>query len=103
MPRRKAAPSTDPLERLTHSVLTGSAPSPWPWALFRAQHFPAATDAASQRKVDEWARKNNIRWELQPEIVTVGRSRRQIRVVVLEPGRRPPIKRSLGKAGRHLS
>jgi hypothetical protein len=95
MPRRKtASSSSDPLERLTHSVLTGSAPNPWPWALFRAQHFPAPTDAASQRKVDDWAKKNNIRWQLQPEIVSVGRSRRQIRVVVLEPGRRPPIRRN---------
>src|SRR3954470_21780804 len=99
MARRKAArSSTASLERLTRSVLTGSAPSPWPWALFRAQHFPAATDAASQRKVDDWARKNNIRWDLQPEIVTVGRSRRQIRVVVLEPGRRPAIRRRLRQA-----
>jgi hypothetical protein len=70
------------LQRLTDLARAGSARS-WPWEVLRSQHFPARTDAASQRKLAEWARKNDIVWNLQPETVRVSRSRQEIRVVVL--------------------
>jgi hypothetical protein len=64
----------------------------WPWAQLR-QRFPAQTDEASQRKLAAWARKNGVEWELQPGTVRLGRSRQKVRVVVLEPARKPPIRR----------
>ncbi len=61
----------------------------WPWRELRSEHFPAETDEASQRKLAEWARKNNIEWQLRPETVHISRSRHELRVVVLlEPRER---------------
>jgi hypothetical protein len=93
MPKRKSsAPKTGELQRLTELVRAGKVRTPWPWASLRSQHFPAETDEASQRKFAEWARENGFEWDLQPEKVRIGRSRQQVRVVVL-PGGKPPVKR----------
>jgi hypothetical protein len=76
------------LQRLTDLARAGNARA-WPWDELRSRHFRAPTDEASQRKLAEWARKNDIVWNLQPETVRVGRSRRELRVVVLlEPRER---------------
>ena len=90
--RRTSTPRTGGLQRLTELVRAGKVRTPWPWALLRSQHFPAETDEASQRKFAEWAKKNGFEWDLQPETVRIGRSRQQVRVVVL-PGEKPPVKR----------
>jgi hypothetical protein len=90
--RRSSTPRTGGLQRLTELVRAGKVRTPWPWALLRSQHFPAETDEASQRKFAEWAKKNGFEWDLQPETVRIGRSRQQVRVVVL-PGEKPPVKR----------
>lgn len=94
MPKRKdSPPSASGLQRLTELVRAGRVTTPWPWALLRAQHFPAETDEASQRKFAEWAKRNGFEWDLQPETVRVGKSRQQIRVAVLAPRRKPTTKR----------
>ena len=90
MPKRKSSDSG--LQRFTEQVRAGKAATPQPWASLRS-HFPAETDEASQRKFAEWARKNGFEWDLQPETVRIGHSRQQVRVVVLPPGRRAPVKR----------
>ncbi len=86
--QKRKAPANAGLQRLTDRVRAGKA-SPWPWPRLRSEHFPAETDEASQRKLAEWARKNGIEWKLQPEVVRIGRSRQQVRVVVLETRRKP--------------
>jgi hypothetical protein len=94
MPKRKSStPKTGGLQRLTELVRAGKVSTPWPWALLRSQHFPAETDEASQRKFAEWARENGFEWDLQPETVRIGSSRQQVRVVVLAPGAKRPVKR----------
>ena len=94
MPKRKASPGAGgPLQRFTQAVVAGRAKAPWPWAELRARHFRADTDEASQKKLAQWAKENGIEWDLRPDTVRLGRSRQQIRVVVLEAGRRPPIRR----------
>jgi len=94
MPKRKPSPATGgPLQRFAQAVVTGRARKPWPWAELRARHFRAETDEASQKMLAEWAKENGIEWDLQPGTVRLGRSRQKIRVVVLEAGRRPPIRR----------
>jgi hypothetical protein len=90
--RRTSTPRTGGLQRLTELVRAGKVRTPWPWALLRSQHFPAETDEASQRKFAEWAKRNGFEWDLQPETVRIGRSRQQVRVVVL-PAEKPPVKR----------
>ena len=70
------------MQRLTDLARTGNART-WPWRELRSEHFPAETDEASQRKLAEWARKNNIEWHLRPETVHISRSRHELRVVVL--------------------
>lgn len=93
MPKRKTStPRTGGLQRLTELVRAGKMRTPWPWALLRSEHFPAETDEASQRKFAEWARENGFEWELQPETIRIGRSRQQVRVIVLAPGAKRPVK-----------
>jgi hypothetical protein len=94
MPKRKAAARADaPLQRFTEAVITGRVRKPWSWAELRARHFRAESDEASQKMLAEWAKQNGIEWDLQPGTVRLGKSRQEIRVVVLEAGRRPPIRR----------
>ena len=88
MQKRKSSQPDAGLQRLTNLIHAGKA-SPWPWPRLRSEHFPAETDEASQRKLAEWAMKNGIEWKLQPEVVRIGRSRQQVRVVVLEARRKP--------------
>ena len=83
------ARGNDGLQRLTDLARAGNA-KVWPWRELRSAHFPAETDEASQRKLAEWARKNDIEWHLRPETVHISRSRHELRVVVLlEPRGRP--------------
>jgi hypothetical protein len=94
MSKRKAPSlASGPLQRFAQAVVTGRARKPWPWAELRARHFRAETDEASQKMLAQWAKENGIEWDLQPGTVRLGRSRQEIRVVVLEAGRRPPIRR----------
>ena len=95
MPKRKSSSPAagGPLQRFAQEVISGRSRKPWPWAELRARHFRAETDEASQKMLAEWAKQNGIEWDLQPGTVPLGRSRQQIRVVVLEAGRRPPIRR----------
>jgi hypothetical protein len=81
MSKRKApSRAGGPLQRFAQAVVTGRARKPWPWAELRA-------------RLAQWAKENGIEWDLQPGTVRLGRSRQEIRVVVLEAGRRPPIRR----------
>jgi hypothetical protein len=92
--RKTSTPKTAGLQRLTELVRAGKVRAPMPWASLRSE-FPAQTDEASQRKFAEWARKNGFEWNLQPEKVPIGRSRQQVRVVVLVPGAKLPARRRL--------
>ena len=67
------------------SQATAPAAGTWSWEELRSRHFPAKSDAASQRKLAEWAKSNGVDWKLQPETVRVGKSRRVRVVVLLQP------------------
>lgn len=78
---------TDRLQQLAEKVLAGRAKSPWPWALLKG-YFPGISDYESRRALEAWADDNqvNVRWNEE----SVGRKGPKIRVVILEPKRRPP-------------
>ena len=82
---------SEKLKKLTDAVLAGRSKSPWPWALIR-DHFPAASDEESRAQLEAWARENHIDARIESEEVSTGQRRHTIRVVVLEPRRKPPIR-----------
>jgi hypothetical protein len=83
---------SEKLKRLTETVLEGRSKTPWPWALL-CDHFPAETDEESREKLEAWAKENAVDLSFEEEQVRIGQARHRIRVVVLEPRRRPPIRR----------
>ena len=78
------------LKRFTETVLTRPPTTPWPWALLK-QYFPADSDEESRQKLDAWAHEHHV--DVQWGNESAARKGPAFRVVVLEPRRRPPMKR----------
>lgn len=77
------------LRKLAEKVIEGRTKSPWPWALLR-DHFPGASDYEQRQRLESWADENAIDVHFEEE--RAGRKGPIVRVVVLEPRRRPLIK-----------